>query len=158
MQRFKDRLRIAWTGKQIQYSPHEGLARSNFSTKSFEQTKKFSSFGKGTARWMFSIHLCRNHLLWTFAAGTLWKTQSWDIFARVHTAKYIASCNHDGSLEDNYCAPFFKLKFLIPTLRNIFCLPKSSKIYEESDFESSVSRNKLGKYTWLWFKKRDFYF
>ena len=65
---------------------------------------------------------------------------------------------HDGSLEDKYCVPFFKLNFLIPTLRHIFCLPKAPKIYEESDFESSVSWSKLGKYTFLWFKKRDFYF
>ena len=126
--------------------------------KWFEQTKKFSSLGKGTARWMFCIHLCRNHLLWAFAAGILWKTQPWDIFARVRTAKCIASCNHDGSLEDNYCVPFFKLKFLSPTLRHIFCSSKASKIYGESDLESSVSWNKLGKYTFLWFKKRDFYF
>ena len=133
-------------------------ARSNFFPKWFEQTKKFSSFSKGTARWMFCIHLCQNHLLWAFEAGILWKIQSWDIFARVHTAKYFTSCNHDGSLEDNYCVLFFKLKFLIPTLCHIFCLPKPSKIYGESDFKSSISRNKLGKYTFLWFTKRDFYF
>ena len=46
---------------------------------------------------MFCIHLYRNHLLWSFAAVFLWKTQFWDIFARVRAAKYIASCNHDGS-------------------------------------------------------------
>ena len=86
------------------------------------------------------------------------KTQSWDIFARVHTTKCIASCNHNGSLEDNLCVPFFKLKFLIPTIRHIFCLPKPSKIYGESDFESFVSQNKLGKYTFLWFEKGDVYF
>ena len=97
----------------------------------------------------FALSICSRDLM---------KTQPWDIFARVRTAKCIASCNHDGSLEDNYCVPFFKLKFLIPTLRHIFCSPKASKIYGESDFESSVSRNKLGKYTFLWFKKRDFYF
>ena len=120
-------------------------------------SKKVLSFGKGTARWMFCIHLCRNHLLWAFAAGILWKTQSWDIFARVGTAKCIISCNHDGSLEDNYFVPFFKLKFLIHTLRHIFCLPKRSKIYGESDLQNSVSQNKLGKYIFLCFKKRDFY-
>ena len=88
--------------------------------------------GKGNARWMFCIHLCWNHLLWAFAAGVLWKTQPWDIFARARTGKCIKSCNHDGCLEDNYCVLFFKLKFLIPTLRYMFCLPKASKIYGES--------------------------
>ena len=138
MERFKDRLSL------------------NRETDAIFPTLKFSSFGNGTARWMFCIHLCWNHLLWAFAAGILWKTQPWDIFARVRTAKCIASCNHDGSLEDNYCVPFFKLKFLIPTLRHIFCLPKASKIYGESDFESSILWNKLGKYTFLWFKKETF--
>ena len=62
---YKD-LSIAWTGKQIQYSPRQGLARSNFFMKWFKQTK-FSSFGKGTARWMFcapiSVEIiCFEHL------------------------------------------------------------------------------------------------
>ena len=56
-----------------------------------------------------------------------------------YTAKCITSCNHDGSLEDDYCVPFFKLKFLIPTIRHIVCSPKP-KIYGQSDFESSVPR------------------
>ena len=124
--------------------------RMRDSAKWFEQTKKFSSSGKGSARWMFCIHICWNHLLWAFEAGILRKTQSWDIFARVRTAKCIVSCNHDGSLEDNYCVPFFKLILLIHKLHHIFCSPKPSKNYEERDFESSVSRNKLGKYTFLW--------
>ena len=79
------------------------------------------------------------------------KTQSWAIFARVRTAKRSAGCNHDDSLEDDYCVPFFKLKFLIPTLRHIFYLPNSSNNYGECDFASSVSGNKLGKYTFLCF-------
>ena len=49
---------------------------------------------------------------------------------------------------------FFKLKFLIPTLRLMFCSPKPSNIYEESDFVSSVSRNKLEKYIFVVLKKR----
>ena len=82
------------------------------------------------------------------------KTQSWAIFARVRTAKRSVGCNHDDSLEDDYCAPFFKLKFLIPTLRHIFYLPNSPNIHGECDFASSVSGNKLGKYTFLWFFKK----
>ena len=107
---------------------------------------------------MFCIHLCRNHLLWVFVAGILRKTKPWDIFVRVCTGKYIASCKQDDSLEDNYCASFFKLKYLIPTLRHIFCSPKASKIHGECERESSVLWSKLEKYTFLWFKKRDFYF
>ena len=69
------------------------------------------------------------------------------------TAKCIASCNHDVFLEDDHCVSFFKLKFLIPTLRHMFYLPKPSNIYGERDFD-----NNLEKYKFLWFKNRDFYF
>ena len=63
------------------------------------------------------------------------KTQSWAIFARVRTAKRSVGCNHDDSLEDDYCAPFFKLKFLIPTLRHIFYSPNSSNTTENVTFQ-----------------------
>ena len=79
-------------------------------------------------------------------------------FPRLPTAKCIISCNHDVSSEDDHCAPLFKLKFHLPTLHQMFYLPKPSNIYGERDFISSVSRNKLGKYIFLWFKNRDFYF
>ena len=62
----------------------------------------------------------------------------WDIFTRVLTAKCIASCSHGGSLEDDYCITFFKLKFLIPTLCQMFCSPKPSNIYGESDIVSPL--------------------
>ena len=82
------------------------------------------------------------------------KTQSWAIFARVRTAKRSTGCSHDDSLEDDYCVPFFKLKFLIRKLRHIFYSPNSSNIQGECDFASSVSGNKLGKiYVFVDFKK-----
>ena len=86
------------------------------------------------------------------------KTQTRDIFGRVCTVKCITGCNHDGFLEDDYCVPFFKLKYLIPALHHIFYLLKPSNIYRERDFVSSVLGNKLGEYTFLWFEKRNFYF
>ena len=64
----------------------------------------------------FCIHLHQNYLLWAFAAGILWRTQPWNFFTGVRTAKRIATCNHDSSLGDDYCVPFSKFKFLIPTL------------------------------------------
>ena len=144
---------MPWQG--IKFSPPYCLIRSSFFHSDLSQQKNFV---KRTAQWMFFIYLSRNHLLWAFVAGILWKTQPWNISARSRTAKCTAICNHDGSLEDNYCLPFFKLKLFIPTLGPIFCSPKSSKIYRESDFVSSVSRNKLAKYIFFWFHKRDFYF
>ena len=84
------------------------------------------------------------------------KTQSWAIFAGVRTAKRSAGCNHDDSLEDD-CVPYFKLEFFIPTLRHTFYSPNSSNIQGECDFASSVSGNKLRKYTFLcFFLKKDF--
>ena len=79
-------------------------------------------------------------------------------FPRLPTAKCITSCNHGVSSEDDHCAPLFKLKFLLPTLHQMFYLPNPSNIYGERDFVSSVLRNKLEKYIFLWFKNRDFYF
>ena len=38
----------------------------------------------------------------------------------------------------------------------MFCLPKPSNIYRESDFVSSVSRNKLEKYTFCGLEKETF--
>ena len=119
----------------------------------FWANKKVFIFRQGNCM-MNALHPSVD-LLWAFAAMILWKTQPKDIFARVGTAKCIASCNHDASLEDNYCVPFFKLKSLITKLHHIFCSPKLPKIYGESDFKISILRNKLGKYTFLWFKKRD---
>ena len=78
------------------------------------------------------------------------KTQPWDIFARVITAKCITGCHRDKSLEDDYCVPFFRLKFLIPTLRHILYYTKPSDSYGECEFVSSISRNNLAKYTFLW--------
>ena len=45
----------------------------------------------------------------------------------------------DDSLEEDYYIPFFKLIFLIPTLSQIFYLPKPSDIYKECGFRSFVS-------------------
>ena len=52
-------------------------------------------------------------------------------FARLRTAKCIASCNHDGFMEDDYCVSFFKLKFLIPTLGHISSAHKGLQIFTE---------------------------
>ena len=79
------------------------------------------------------------------------KTQSWPIFSGVRTAKRSAGCNHDDSLEDDCCVPYFKLEFFIPTLRHRFYSPNSSNIQGECDFASSASGNKLRKYTFLCF-------
>ena len=159
IQRFKDRLKDCLSRKKNNISHLKvSLEALFFWNDSSKQNSFQLSARELYDECSFWIHLCRNHLLWAFAARILWKTQPCDIFVRVRTAEYNASCNHDGSLEDGYWVPFFKLKFIIPTLRYIFCSPKPSKIYGESDFVSSVFWNKLGKYTFLRFKKRDFYF
>ena len=110
--------------------------------------KKISPFGEGTARWMFYICLCRNYLLWTFSATILWKTQPWDIFAWLPTAKCIASSNHDVSLEDDYSVPFFDLNFFYPHITSHVLFAKSFKHLRRKGLL------KLEKYTFLWFIKR----
>ena len=83
------------------------------------------------------------------------KTQPWAIFTRVRTAKRSAGLNHNDSLEDDYCGTFFKLKFLIPTLRHMIYSPNSSNIHREWYFATFVSGNKLVKCTSLWLFKKD---
>ena len=50
-----------------------------------------------------------------FAAGIQWKLNPGLFLQEYVQPRYIAGWKHDGSLEDNYCIRFFKLKFLIPT-------------------------------------------
>ena len=57
------------------------------------------------------------------------KTQPEVIFARVQTAKCNTVCTHDDSLEDYYCFPFLRSRFLIPTLHLIFNLSKPLNSY-----------------------------
>ena len=112
--------------------------------------KKISPFGKGTARWMFYICLCRNYLLWTFSATILWKTQPWDIFAWLPTAKCIASSNHDVSLEDDYSVPFFDLNFFYPHITSHVLFAKSFKHLRRKGLR------KLEKYIFCGLKKESF--
>ena len=71
-------LLLAWTGKQMQYySPPKVSLEAFFYQK---DSSKLSSFCKGAARLMFCIHLCRNHLLWAFAAGILHEKLNLGIF------------------------------------------------------------------------------
>ena len=49
------------------------------------------------------------------------------IFFQEHVLPNTPQAATVGCLEDNYCVPFFKLKFFIPTLRHIFCSSKPSK-------------------------------
>ena len=66
---------VVWSSKPEQGSkyniPYLKVPLEAFFPTFFEQTKKFSSFGKGTARWMFCIHLCRNHFLWAYNRGPI---------------------------------------------------------------------------------------
>ena len=102
---------------------------------------------------MFCIHLCRSNLFSALAAGPLWKFSP-GLFLREFVQPNAAQVETLMTLEDDYCGVFFKLKFLILTLRHIFYSPNSSNIHGECDFTSSISGNKLRKYTFLWFLKK----
>ena len=145
MQRF-DRLSLSRETNII--FPTLRSRQKHFFPKLFEQTKKFYLSAKGLhGECSASISvktICFEHL----QQGSYEKLN-----LGIFLQEYV-----QASGEDNFCVPFLQLKFLVPTLRHIFCSPKASNIYGESDFESSFSRNKLGKYIFLWFKKRDFYF
>ena len=108
--------------------------------------KVFILWQEGSARWMFCIHLCRSDLFSVLAAGILWKLNP-GLFLREFVQPNAAQVPTMVTLwkVTTGFVPFFKLKFLIPTLRHIFYSPNSSNIHGECDFASSVSGNKLGK-------------
>ena len=101
--------------------PHLQVQKQFF-PKWFEQTKRISSFGKGTAQWMFCICLCRNHFLWTFAAGIL-KKLNFGIFLQDYLQPNALQVATMMSLW-KMIVTFFNFKFLIPTLCHMFCSPK----------------------------------
>ena len=113
------------------FSKMNQAKKKSFHLSARELQDKCSAF-------MYVEIICFEHL----QQGSHEKLNPRIFFARVPTASVL----------------FFKLKFLIPTLCCMFCLPEPSNICRESDFVSYVSQNKLEKYKFLWFKKRDFYF
>ena len=125
------------------------VAVETISSKMIRTDKKFSSFGKGTARWMFCICICRSHLFWKFPADIPWKRNPglflqeyvhpnasqaatmialWKIMTVLHSSSW-------NFLSSHYVTCFF-------------C--QSLQIFNrESAFISSVYGNKLGKHTFL---------
>ena len=146
-----DHLRIAWQGNKYNIS-HLKVSLEAIYSEMIRPNKKVFIFRQGNctmnilhpslSKW-FALSICTRNPMKISTLGYFFKST---------LANCMASCNHDSSLEHNYCALF---KFLITTLRHI---SKPSKIYGESDFERSVLQNKLGKYSFLWFEKRDFLF
>ena len=100
--------------------PHLKVSLEAIFSEMIRANNKAFIFRQGNCK-MNVLHLS---LLKSFALSTSsrdpMKNLPWDIIARVPTAKYIASCNHNGSLEDDYCVLFFKLKFLIPSAFDYF--------------------------------------
>ena len=106
---------IAWVGKQIQYSPPSDYVRTNLFQNNSNKQKRFHFLPKE----LLYPSLSKSFVLSICSRNSM-KTQLWVIFANVCTAKYVAGCNHDRFLEDNYCVLFFKLTFLIPILCHTF--------------------------------------
>ena len=135
-------------GTQIQNYTPSGLVGSNIFRNGSFKHKSFHPLTRDM-RDKCLVPISVEVICFSISSRNPIETQSWAIFARVRTDKRSAGCNHDDSLEDDSCAPFFKLKFLIHTLRHIFYSPSSSNIHGECDFASSVSGNQLRKYTFF---------
>ena len=127
-------------------------SRSNFSGI-IRANKKDFIFWQGNC----TMNVLHPHLSKSFALRICSRDpmKNWTLG---YFSRLLTSCNHNASLEDDHCVPFLKFKFLISTLRHMLYLPKPSNIYQEMEFVSYISRNKLKIYTSLWFKNRDFYF
>ena len=105
-------------GTQIQNYTSSGLVGSNIFRNSSFKHKSFHPLARDMHdKCLASISV--EVICFSISSRNPVETQSWAIFARIRTDKRSAGCNHNDSLEDDSCAPFFKLKFLIPTLRQI---------------------------------------
>ena len=156
LQRFKFCLRIAWAGKQIQYSPPSGV-EAIFS-KMIRANKKDFIFQQGNCTMnvlhlslskSFPLNICsrdtkKNSTLEYFCKITYsqmhCKLQPWCLFGRWLFR----------SLISNFSSPLYVTCFV----RQSLCLPNT---YGETDFVSSILWNKLEKYTFLWFKKETYF-
>ena len=117
-------------------------------SKWFAQTQKFSSFGKGSVRWMFCIHLYRRNLFSALAAGILWKLDPGLFFGSSY------------SQTQRRLQPWwlFGRWLLCSVLQVVISYPyiTSHILHGKCDFVSSVSGNKLGKYTFWGFLKNTY--
>ena len=150
MQRFKDFLRIPEQGNKYN-NLHLKVSLEAIFSEMIRANKKVFIFRQRNCTMNVLHPSLSKSIALSICSRDPMKNSTLVYFCKSTTPKCIASCSHDGSLEDNYCVLLFKLKFLIPTLPHIFCSPKSLKIYGESDFVGSVWRITLGKYTFLWF-------
>ena len=115
MQKFIDHLRICFPeqGNKCNIPHLEVLQETNFSEMIQENKKAFIFWQVNhtikvlhpSLSKLFALSICSRDPM---------KKSTRDNFARVPTAKCIANCNHDGSLEDDYYVPFFKLNFSYP--------------------------------------------
>ena len=62
--------------------------------------------------------------------GVLIRSSAEPVEKQIDTSFWVVCLNDNVSFEDDYCVPFFHLKFLIPALCHMFCSPKPSNIYE----------------------------
>ena len=153
MQKFNDHLRIAWTGKQIQYSLPLNLGA--FFSEMFRANKKDFTFRQGNCT-MKVLHpfLSKSFALCICSKNSM-KTSTLGYFCKITYSQMHRKLQPWCHFRTLLCS-FFNLKSLILTLRHMFCSPKVSNIYRERDFVSSVLRNKWEKYTFLWFKKETY--
>ena len=101
---------------------------------------------------MFCIRLCRNHLLWTFCSKDPMKNSTlgypWKItYSQMHR-KFQPWCLFGGWL---LCSILWFENYL-PRITSHVLFTKSFKHLRRKGLR------KLKKYTFLWFKKRDFCF
>ena len=127
----------------MQYLLPWSLARSNFFQNNMSKQKSFHLLSrelqdKCSASISVEI-ICFEHLQQGF-------------YEKLNHGTYLQEYLRPCWLEDDYCVPFFKLKFLVPTLRYHVLFAKAF------NYVWRKLKNKLEKYAFLWFRKRDFYF
>ena len=119
MQRFKDCYGLPEQGNKYNI-PHLKVSLEAIFSEMNRANKKVFIFWQGNC----TMNILHPSLLKSFALSICsrdpMKNSTLGYFCKRKYSQCIASCNHDGSVEDNYCVLFFKLKFLIPTSCHMF--------------------------------------
>ena len=99
----------------------------------------------------FALSICSRDPMTTSTLGYFWKSMNGQMHRKLQPWWFFGRWLLCSVLQVEISHPHITSHVLCVKSLQIF-------IYGESDFVNSVSRNTMEKYTFLWFKTRDFYF
>ena len=157
MQRFKDRLSLSRETNTI-FSHLKVSLEAFFPPKLFEQIKKVFIFRQGNCTInvlhpsllkSFALSICSRDSMKNSTVGYFCKST----YSQMHRKLHLKI---SWVLEDNYCVPFFKMKFLIPHYVTYFVCQRLQKFTEKVTPKVPFREISCENIHFCGFKKRDF--